>query len=397
MSENGKAVPVETRMIEVATLGENDVQVIRSKDGEIKLFKSSVPLSVASRTLVAIRGLGHYEGDKWIPTYVIPADGFKLMASRAGLLTLNAPTVVVDGKEQANPCVIRSPEGHVRQVYCRAMTAGYTPLGVPVVSDRTVVFDIGLYRIVDLLAKAKSAPAAFKMLPADHPSPGKSWARYRVDDSIILWADTEAKDFRDWLSSMVNRERKAVEIAQTFAQRNSIKHHPCIPIHVVEGSPTAVVPILCWRPTSGVMRWDMSKFSDATRMVTDMATGGVDRPAEVVAGVDAIHEDPDLLAAEAGAGEVDEHDTPTDEPGTPAAPVASSESAKRKGASARRVKVLEDIDKLSAVSDMLQWSEACASVGIKLDQGDDWELASTETLVKLHAALVAQQQKGGAK
>lgn len=281
---------------EALTLGVDQVAVIRTKTGEAKLFKRNAFLSLQDRTLVEVPGVG----------ILVSADGYKEMAAVGGLFVCNAPSVIVDGVAQPNPYLVKDSSGNASAVYCRCLAFGFTPTGVPSVSDRTVVFDLRLYKIVDLLSKAKDErnAKAFLVLPSDVERPGKTWAGYPIDEQTTLWVDTKSSEFLKWAGQMVNRARKATEIAQTFGQRNAIKHHPNIKVHKVNAS-TAMVPMLSWIPTSGDVRWDMSAFELTAKRMSEL-TGATkadgDAPAvQVVKGVDALHDDPTIVNVEAAA------------------------------------------------------------------------------------------------
>lgn len=357
MSDN---VPSPSNVVDLMTIA------IRSKDGVIRLFKSKVRLSAAAKTLVAPQGMAKKVGDRWVPTYLITAPGFVEMAGAAGITTVNASTVIVDGVAQPNPYMVRDSRGGAKMVYCRALAFGYTKLGVPVVSDRTVVFDLPMYRLVDLLGKAKTHPEAFKILPARAPSPGESWADYPVDDSTTLWADTSALEFIQWMAQMVNRARKAMEIAQTFAQRNAIKSHPNIPYSSFDGQSDVTVEIACWRPTEGVMRWDMSQFTSAVKQIEAMSTGGtgVDGgPVQVVRGTDELSQDPTLISAEAAVA-ADESDPVVPEEEKPAEEKPAELSAEdRKKAKAKLKKDFADLEALAESCSKEAWEVACKKVG----------------------------------
>ena len=239
--------------------------VIRQKDGgEIRQFKTRVTLATVDDTLVALPGTG---------MNIVSATGYNLMARMGGLMVVNANTVVVDGTAQSNPHVKRNARGHIEQVTCRAMCFGYSPLGIPTVSDRTVTFDLGLYRIQDLIAKAKGCPAAFKLVPVGTELPAACWARYSLDEAVDMLVDTSSTEAINWYSNINSRQKKAVEFAQTFAQRNAIKSHPNVTIHKVKGNTTIQTTMSVWRPVKGSMQWDMTGFAGQVELIEALADG----------------------------------------------------------------------------------------------------------------------------
>ena len=154
---------------------------ITTKSGQLRLFKTSVLLSIENGGLVKPGGM---------PAALVTAEGYKWQGRQAGLQVLNAPSVVVDGIQQKNPHVQRDANGQVLVVTCRSFCAGYTVIGVPVVTDRTVVFDLLAYQAVDLIQKAKNLPDVFKLMDA-HSKPRPGWSAYPIDGVKHLRAEAK--------------------------------------------------------------------------------------------------------------------------------------------------------------------------------------------------------------
>ena len=51
-----------------------------------------------------------------------------------------------------------------------------------------------------------------------------TWARYPFDEATNLWMNTTHDEALKWLAQIINREKKSIDFAQTFAKRNSLKH-----------------------------------------------------------------------------------------------------------------------------------------------------------------------------
>lgn len=237
---------------------------IRTKAGELRLFRTQVKLSIADGTLVKPYGM---------PVTLVTFEGYKVQAGQAGLQTIMAHTVVVDGQEQKNPHVVRDENHQALVVTCRAFTMGYTSMGIPVISDRTVIFDLQAYQAVDLLGKVDRCPAAFKLMDAA-ARPEKGWSAYPVDGVMAVHVNRATPEALDFVKNQMNRRRKAVEIAQTFAQRNSMKGHPAIRFHKLESGMEALVPILAWRPVQGQgYSWDMMAFGERIHLIEDVVAG----------------------------------------------------------------------------------------------------------------------------
>jgi hypothetical protein len=270
------AVPTEAALVgqyirgvrakDVAVIGESDCLALRTKSGVVRAFKSEVVLTVQNAGLISMPGR--------IGT-IRSFEGYKALANAIGLVVMNASTVMVDGTPHPNPHIVRTPEGRILSVSARALAFGYTSRGVPAVSDRTAVFDLATYRVVDLLAKAKRDKLNFRLLPAGDEAPddmpGAAWTAYPIDERATLWANLAFEEMPDYLAQIVNRDRKAAEFAQTFAQRNALKHHPAMPLGRRGDSAEEVVAVVSWRPVKGpLMQWHESEYFDLVGAVEDM-------------------------------------------------------------------------------------------------------------------------------
>jgi hypothetical protein len=215
----------------------------------------------------------------------------------------------VDGTPQQNPYVLRDQKnGRVLSIYARSIAFRYSPLGIPQVSDRTTVFDVPSYRLIDLLAKAKKFPQAFKLLPeGTSPDEDGTWAKYSFDENTSLWVNTSHEEALQFYAQIINREKKAIDFAQTFAQRNASKH-----LHGIAKAPGNRwnLPVICWKPANeGPLRWDMARYATTQKALTELADGkthGELPQIETINGTDYISEEEAAIEGEQFDGEVDE-------------------------------------------------------------------------------------------
>lgn len=298
----------------VLALGEGEAFALTDAEGRsIKATKRTVRLSAENGGLTqpVFRG-----------PYVISAPGYSMLAHAAGAVVMNAPTVTVDGIQQQNSYVRRGPDGAIIEVHCRAMAFRYNENGQPMVSDRTTIFDTATYALADMVGKAKRAKDAFKLLPAaiPAPKPAEEWACYRVDEAVNLWMRISHEEVISFLGQVLNRKKKALEFAQTFAQRNALKH--LFGIAVVPGQangPISVwdVPVVCWTPSDGgFVRFDTARYAASTQIIEALTEGKpvalpeaqqpivISRGTEEVSGSDMDqetdpHENPDRYLGEA--------------------------------------------------------------------------------------------------
>lgn len=274
--------------------GDNELFVIRSPGGKAVATMRRVTLSVEEGSLTSVPGVGIIPG----------APAYKRLAEAANLLVINAPTVIVDGRVEQNPCVRRDVDGHPEEVYCRAIALGHTATGIPCVSDRTVVFDLGTYRMVDLLAKAKRYPQAFRVGPRGCPPEEAGWVEYRIDGVAAVFVDLSNPEAIDWLRSTQNRVKKAVEFAQTFAQRNATKHHPAIPIvKIPDGKSSVVVPVVGWLQVEGKFKWNLEQYAQAMEAAEQCSGNITAAGGATIKGVDHFDTEADMQ------GVIEEDDT----------------------------------------------------------------------------------------
>ncbi|MBW2178808.1 MAG: hypothetical protein JRG81_00305 [Deltaproteobacteria bacterium] len=252
---------------DVIFLGENEAFALKDNEGEIRAFKQRVTLSHKEGTLIQpVKG----------GPFVISAQGYEVWAEAAGACVIFPKEVLVGGQWQPNPHVERDETNRrILAVHARAVAFRFSSKGIPQVSDWSTIFDTPSYRMIDLLAKAKSTPQAFRLLPTgDNPDGKGTWAAYPFDESITLWINTSHDEALKWFSQILNREKKALDFAQTFAKRNALKH-----LSGLQKAQSNVwtLSVLCWRPTSGnIIKWDATQYIKLQDKVGSLITGNGD-------------------------------------------------------------------------------------------------------------------------
>lgn len=270
---------------DILSLGTDEVFALRDSEGEIRAFKQGLTLSKQAGTLIEpVPGGG----------FVVSAQGYEVWQEAAGACVIFPSEVLVDGKWSQNPAVIRDTKtNRIIMIYARAVAFRFSSKGIPMVSDWTTIYDTPSYRMIDLLGKAKQFPQAFKLLPAEMtPEKDKgTWAKYPFDEATNLWMNTSHDEALKWLAQIINREKKSIDFAQTFAKRNSLKH-----LSGLQKSPGPqwTFPVICWRPTSGnIVKWDATKYANLQARVGKIISG--DRSEfsqiELQAGTEKVSED----------------------------------------------------------------------------------------------------------
>lgn len=257
----------------IAVLGIDEAFILQDNEGQIKAFKKSVYLSIHDGTLVK----PGYGNDM---PFVVSAQGYEVWAEATGTSVIFPKEVLVGNEWRPNPYAERDETNRrILAVHARAIAFRYSSMGIPQVSDWTTIFDTPSYRMIDLLAKAKKFPQAFKVLPKEmKPTAPKdaneTWAHYPFDESMNLWINTSHNEVITWLSQILNREKKAMDFAQTFAKRNALKH-----LSGIQKAPGNQwrFPVLAWRPTgNNIVKWDAAQYANLQDRVSGMIEGGSD-------------------------------------------------------------------------------------------------------------------------
>lgn len=289
----------------IAILGTDEAFILTSNNGEIKAFKKALTLSVHDGTLT------HLTTAPGQPI-IISAQGYEVWAEATGTSVIFPKEVLVGNQWKPNPYAERDESNRrILAVHARAIAFKYSSMGIPQVSDWTTIFDTPSYRMIDLLSKAKKFPQCFKVLPKDaKPEAGKSetWASYPFDESMNLWINTSHDEVITWLSQILNREKKAMDFAQTFAKRNALKH-----LSGLQKAPANQwrMSVLAWRPTgNNIIKWDATQYADLQKRVAGMIEGDTDDfkgQIELNQGSELTSEDENVEALEA---DVDPEDSP---------------------------------------------------------------------------------------
>ncbi|MFW5970489.1 MAG: hypothetical protein ACOCQT_00170 [Desulfovermiculus sp.] len=251
----------------VVALGTDQAFALRDENGRIQAYKQRVHLSAQDGTLVQPVPGG---------PYVISAQGYEVLNEATGTCVVLPGQVLVDGQWQQNPHVVRDPHNRrILAIYARAVAFRFSSKGLPQVSDWSTIFDTPSYRLIDLLGKARKYPQAFKLLPEDmSPENGDqaTWAKYPFDESTNLWVNTTHQEALQWFATILNREKKAIDFAQTFAKRNASKH-----LHGLQKAPGPQwdVEVYCWKPENGqIVKWDTTQYQNLKNSVEGLTSDG---------------------------------------------------------------------------------------------------------------------------
>jgi hypothetical protein len=260
MPEEGKLIQAMARK-DIVALGTGEAFALTDPTGKIRAYRSKVTFSTKDGTIADIK-----------VAKILTAQGYDIWAQTVGASHYFPDTVTVEGKPQPNPYPYRDPDNkRLLGVYCRVRAGCLGPTGVPQMVDWIYYYDVPVWRMVDLLGKAKAFPQAFKLRSRDSGKPNEEgeWIGYPYDEAAMVWVNGAHQEALKMYAEMVNRERHIISVAQTNAVRNALKHlsgiqKPPILRYEKNGNftnpvyaDTFSVPVTIWKYDVGMrVRWD---------------------------------------------------------------------------------------------------------------------------------------------
>jgi hypothetical protein len=227
---------------ELATLGDGAVFVKRTETGLVKAVKAQVRLDERKGHLAEIQG-----------KVMITGAGYNEMNKVAGVSVITPEKLTLpDGSVVVNPYPIIEPvSGSISKVWVKKMAIGLSPIGNLVITTSTLLYDIQMYFIQDLVKKIKYSAAAGRlcmesMLTDQDRQKG---IFCRIEGELGVWADFSNKDVLTCIETFVQNKLFAERKAQTIAERNAMKKHPALATTLViptgpEKARTAVVNVV---------------------------------------------------------------------------------------------------------------------------------------------------------
>jgi len=365
-----KDFPAEAKLLlavvqnNILALGTDEVFALRDKDGEIRAFKQICRLSLMNGGLVKLPVGGGVN--------IVSAQGYQMWAEKAAASVIFPVEVMVYGKPMANPASLTDEKGEWTGWAIRAAAFRLSSMGLPIVSDRTVIFDINNRRNIEFLAKAKKYQQAFRILAkgTEPPEDNASWIEYEFDKSSSLWVNASHTEALDWYSDISQMIKNSLQLAQTHAARNALKH-----LSGLQKAPDSTgvwdIPVIAWRPVGGsIIKWDPTTYKNLQTKISAMVSGDRSefKQIELTSGVDTLDEE-DLAAAQ--ASEVDE----TEEKKAPEA------AGKKKARPKEEQKI---INQLRAVIKSMpeEFAKACFALELKSLEADQYEVDTAKKIME---------------
>lgn len=205
----------------VALLGDGQVFIKRTDKGVIKSVKGMITLEEANGEIAII-------SNKAMTT----SKGF-YKANQITSLSIITPEKVTlpDGNIVVNPYpIIDKESGTIRKIWCKKMAIGYSPIGNLVATSATLLYDINMYFIQDLVKKvqynAGSGRIAMEFTLTEKEK--QSGIFFKIDGQLGIWADVTHKEILKAIDTFINKKTFGERNAQTIAERVALQKHPAL-------------------------------------------------------------------------------------------------------------------------------------------------------------------------
>lgn len=205
----------------IAMLGDGEVFIKRGPNGMLRSIKATVTLDETNGDIAVISGKA-----------MVTGKGFN-RANQITSLSIITPDKLTlpDGHVVVNPYPIVDPDsGTIRKVWAKKMAVGYGPIGNLVITTATLMYDINMYFIQDLLKKvgynAGAGRVCMESMLTDKEK--QTGIFYKIDGVMGVWADVGHKEILKAIDTFVNKKQFAERNAQTIATRLAMSQHPAL-------------------------------------------------------------------------------------------------------------------------------------------------------------------------
>ncbi|MDW0113808.1 hypothetical protein QT711_11475 [Sporosarcina saromensis] len=223
----------------VAALGDGEVFVKKTDNGRIRSVKGAVTLSERNGEIATIQG-------KTMTT----AKGFNTLNQIAGLSIITPEKLTLpDGQIVVNPYPIIDPEsGTISKVWVKKIAIGYSPTGNLVITSSTLLYDIKMYFIQDVMKKVTYNQGAGRvcmesMLTEEEK---QTCIFLKIEGLLGVAANIQHKDVLKAIDTYINKKQFAERNAQSICERLVMSKHPALAsaAYVTKQGEVAKVPVV---------------------------------------------------------------------------------------------------------------------------------------------------------
>lgn len=223
----------------VAVLGDGEVFVKRTGNGQIRSVKGAVTLSERNGEIATIQG-------KTMTT----AKGFYTLNQIAGLSIVTPEKLTLpDGQIVVNPYPMVDPEsGTISKVWVKKIAIGYSPVGNLVITSATLLYDINAYFIQDVMKKVQYNKDAGRvcMEPMLTEDEKQNSIFLKIEGPLGIAANIQHKEVLKAIDTFINKKQFAERNAQTICERLVMGKHPALAsaAYVTNQGGVARVPVV---------------------------------------------------------------------------------------------------------------------------------------------------------
>jgi hypothetical protein len=208
---------------EIATIGDGNVFVKRGQYGAIKAVQGKITLYEEKGHLAYIQGKA-----------MVTAAGYYELNKIGGLSIITPETLLLpDGTKVPNPYpIIDEKSGSISKVWVKKYAIGCGPTGNMVMTSSTLLFDITMYLIQDLMGNIKGNKKAGRVCMESFltDEEKKTGIFQRIQGDMGIWVNINEPDILKSLNTFVNNKLMAERKAQTICERNAMKKHPALSV-----------------------------------------------------------------------------------------------------------------------------------------------------------------------
>ncbi|MGG3874706.1 hypothetical protein [Brevibacillus laterosporus] len=217
----------EYRAQNVAVLGDGQVFIKRTEDGQLRSVKGRVDLLESKGEIAFVQNKA-----------MITAKGYYKANQIAGISIITPDKLILpDGNIVVNPYpVIDQESSTISKVWVKKIAIGFSPTGNLVISSATLLYDVNMYFIQDLVKRVKNNAGVGKIcaeaaLTEEEKSKG---GFYKIEGFLGVWVDYSHKETFKAVENFIQKKLFAERNAQSICERLVFSKHPALAFSFVE-------------------------------------------------------------------------------------------------------------------------------------------------------------------